>query len=387
MVIGVGVGMLIGEKAEAIKFLGDVFIKLLLMAAIPLVFFNLLAGLTAMGDVHTFGKIGVKVLGFYLITTTMAMSLGIAVMSWLKAGVGMTLTEEVPENIGVMPKLGELFMEMIPQNIFRSFAEGNLIQIVIFAVILGIVTLMMPMEKKDQIEKAYQMLAELMRKMVDLIMYLAPICLGALAAYTAGTYGSKVIGPLAKFIGGIYLAQLLMVVFYLLLLQGIGKTSASWFLNQTTPLYATTVATCSSLASLVVALDIAGKRLKLPESIYTFTLPLGAQFNKDGTSIMLTGILIFSAQAAGIHFETLELIQIVLVGLVLSEGSSGIPGGGLVIAMIFAQAFHLPLEIVAIVGGIYRLIDMGNTTVNCMGDLVGTILVSRMEGKWSFSKQ
>ncbi len=382
MVIGVVIGWLMKEQAEIFKPLGDVFIKLLLMAAIPLVFFNLLAGLTAMGDVKTFGKVGIKVLAFYLVTTSMAMAVGIVIMSWLRAGEGMTLSETPPENIGAMPNLGDLFMEMIPSNIFESFANGNLVQIVIFAVILGIVTLMMPEDKKSKLEKGYQLLAELMRKMVDVIMYLAPVCLGALAAYTVGIYGAQIFGPLAKFIGGIYLAQFLMVCFYMFLLLGLSKTSPIWFLKKTAPLYATTVATCSSLASLVVSMNIAGKKLKLPESIYSFTLPLGAQFNKDGTSIMLTGVLIFTAQATSVHFDLPELLQIILVGLILVEGSGGIPGGGLVVAMIFAQAFNLPLEIVAIVGGIYRLIDMGNTTVNCMGDMVATTIISRMDRGW-----
>lgn len=384
MIIGVVFGLIFKDLAIDLKPLGDIFIRLLLMAAIPLVFFNLLAGLTAMGDVQTFGKVGIKVLAFYLFTTTMAITVGIALMSWLNAGQGMKLTEEVPDNIGAMPNLGQLFLDMIPENIFQSFAEGKLIQIVIFAVLLGIVTLVMPESKKKQLEKGYQLLAELMRKMVDVIMRLAPLGLGALAAYTIGAYGSKVFGPLALFIGGIYLAQFIMVIFYMMLLYFFGKVPPKWFLQKTASLYATTVATCSSLASLVVSLDIAGKKLKLPESIYSFTLPLGAQFNKDGTSIMLAAVLIFTAQAAGIQFELSELLQIVIVGLVLVEGSSGIPGGGLIIAMIFAQAFNLPLEIVAIVGGIYRLIDMGNTTVNCMGDLVGTILISKVEKNWKY---
>jgi len=151
------------------------------------------------------------------------------------------------------------------------------------------------------------------------------------------------------------------------------------FLTKTAPLYATTAATCSSLASLAVSLDIAERRLNLPRSIYSFTLPLGAQLNKDGTSIMLAGVLLFTAQAAGIDFSLASQVTIVLIGLVLSEGSGGIPGGGLVIALIFVQAFNLPLEIAALVGGIYRLIDMSSTTVNCMGDLVGTVIVAHSE--------
>ena len=119
--------------------------------------------------------------------------------------------------------------------------------------------------------------------------------------------------------------------------------------------------------------------MKLPEAIYSFTLPLGAQLNKDGTSVMLSAILLFTAQAAGVEFNIASSIAILLIGLILSEGSSGIPGGGLVAALIFVQAFQLPIEIAAIVGGIYRLIDMGSTTINCMGDMVGTVLVAKSE--------
>jgi len=123
------------------------------------------------------------------------------------------------------------------------------------------------------------------------------------------------------------------------------------------------------------------EKIKLPRSVYSFTLPLGAQINKDGTSIMLTAVLVFTAQAAGIDFSLTQMATILLVGLLLSEGSGGIPGGGLVIALIFVQAFNLPLEIAAIVGGIYRLVDMGNTTINVMGDMVGTAIVSHSESR------
>jgi Na+/H+-dicarboxylate symporter len=213
-------------------------------------------------------------------------------------------------------------------------------------------------------------------------MYLAPLCLGALAAATIGEYGSKIMGPLLKFIGGVYTAQILMIFFYMLLLYFIGKVSPLWFLKKTSTLYYTTIATCSSLASLAVSLKIAETKLQLPKKIYGFTLPLGAQFNKDGTAIMLSAVLIFTAQAVGWQLTLFDIIQVIIVGLIVVEGSGGIPGGGLVVAMIFAKAFNLPLEVVAVVGGIYRLIDMGNTTVNCMGDLVGTVLISKQESKW-----
>jgi Na+/H+-dicarboxylate symporter len=150
------------------------------------------------------------------------------------------------------------------------------------------------------------------------------------------------------------------------------------FLAETGPLWATTAATTSSLASLSVSLEMA-EEIRLPRSLYSFTLPLGAQLNKDGTSVMLGAVLLFTAQAAGVEFAPAALVSVLLIGLLLSEGSGGIPGGGFVIALIYVQAFNLPIEVAAIVGGIYRLVDMGNTTINVMGDMIGTSLVAASE--------
>ena len=172
-----------------------------------------------------------------------------------------------------------------------------------------------------------------------------------------------------------------MMLFYMLLLIVVARRSPIKWLKTTAPLYATSATTCSSLASLVVSMNIAEKKLHIPKKIYSFTLPLGAQLNKDGTAIMLVTVLLFTAQSAGIEFTLAEQVTIVLIGLVLSEGSGGIPGGGMVIALIFVEAFNLPLEIAGIVAGIYRLIDMGGTTINCMGDLVWTTALSDIEDR------
>jgi len=254
-------------------------------------------------------------------------------------------------------------------------------QIVVFAVFLGITTMVMPREPREFLQKAYNVIARLFREMVNLILYVSPLGIGALAAATVGQYGSAVFGPLAVFIGGVWGAHAVMIIIYLAAFMFFTRKSPLTFLKQTAPLYATTAATCSSLASLVVSLDVAEKRVKLPRSIYSFTLPFGAQMNKDGTSIMLIGVLLFTAQAAGVEFSLGSQITIVLIGLLLSTGSGGIPGGGLVVALIFVKAFNLPLEIGAIIGGIYRLIDMGGTTINCMGDMVGTVIVAHFENK------
>jgi Na+/H+-dicarboxylate symporter len=291
----------------------------------------------------------------------------------------MQLREEVDAEFGRVPEVADVFLTLIPENVVEAFATGQVAQVVVFAIFLGVATLFLPGESRDFLSRAYGAFADVLRKLVGIILYVAPIGIGALTAATVGRYGATIFGPLGLFVGGVWLAQAIMVMVYMALLVVFTRRSPVGFLKQTGPLYATTAATCSSLASLTVALDIAENRLKLPRSIYSFTLPLGAQLNKDGTAIMLAGVLLFTAQAAGVDFSLAQQVMIVLIGLVLSEGSGGIPGGGLVIAMIFVQAFNLPLEIAAIVAGIYRLIDMGSTTVNCMGDMVGTMIVANSE--------
>jgi Na+/H+-dicarboxylate symporter len=379
MVLGVALGALAGERATVLQPLGDLFIRLLMMTVIPLVFFNLLAGLTSLTDVRALGRLGGKILLYYLFTTVLALTLGMTVMHLLKPGAGWQLTEEVDTTLGQVPSVTDVFLGLVPSNVFEALSTGNVAQIVVFAIFLGVATLFLPDASRGSLQKAYALVAEVFRKLVGMIMYFGPIGIGALTASTVGQYGSVIFGPLAVFLGGVWGVQAIMVAVYLALLVTFTRYSPVRFLKKTGPLYATTVATCSSLASLAVALDVAEERLELPRSVYTFTLPLGAQLNKDGTAIMLAGVLLFTAQAAGVEFTLASQLSMLLIGLVLTTGSGGIPGGGLVIALIFVEAFHLPLEIAAIVGGIYRLIDMGSTTINCMGDMVGTMIVAHTE--------
>jgi Na+/H+-dicarboxylate symporter len=378
MVLGSVLGAALGERIIVIQPIGDLFIRLLVLAAIPLVFFNLLAGLTALTDVRTFGRLAGKIMSYYVVTDVVALSLGIGAMALLRPGVGVQLTEQVEGTVGTVPSIAEVLLGMVPTNVFQAFAEGNVVQLVVVAVLLGIATLMLTGATRDRLAEAYSDLAGLFRRLVDLILVVAPVGIGALMAVTVGRYGAALLGPLTKFLLGVYAAQLIVFVGYVVLLRTFTERSPSRFLRETGPLWATTAATTSSLASLSVALEMAEK-IRLPRALYSFTLPLGAQLNKDGTSVMLGAVLLFTAQAAGVEFDAASFLSILFIGLLLSEASGGIPGGGFVIALIYVQAFNLPIEIAAIVGGIYRLVDMGNTTINVMGDMVGTSLVAHSE--------
>ncbi len=378
MVVGGVLGAALGDRVDAVEPVGDLFIRLLILAAIPLVFFNLLAGLTALSDVRTFGRLAGKIVGYFVTTDLIALSIGLGAMAILRPGVGMRLTQAVEGPVGTVPAVTDILLGMIPRNVFEAFTQGNVVQIVIVAVLLGVATLAMTGAARDRLVLAYGDLATLFRRLVDLILIGAPVGIGALMAVTVGRYGAGLVGPLARFLLGVYAGQILVLLGYMTLLRLFTDRRPGPFLKDAGPLWATTAATTSSLASLSVALETAG-RIGLPRSLYSFTLPLGAQLNKDGTSVMLGAVLLFTAQAAGVDFSPASIFTILLVGLLLSEGSGGIPGGGFVIALIYVQAFNLPIEVAAIVGGVYRLVDVGNTTINVMGDMVGTALVAHSE--------
>ena len=378
MVVGAALGAFLGEQVEVIQPIGDLFIRVLVLAAVPLVFFNLLAGLTALSDVRIFGRLAGKIMSYYVITDLVAISLGIGAMAILRPGVGMQLSEQVEGPVGAIPSVTEVLLGMVPTNVFQAFSEGNVVQLVVISVLLGVATILIGGTAGQRLANAYQDLARLFRKLVDLILLIAPVGIGALMAVTVGRYGTQLVGPMTKFLLGVWTAQFVVFLGYMMLLRFFTSRSPGRFLRDTGPLWATTAATTSSLASLSVGLEVAEK-ISLPRAVYSFTLPLGAQLNKDGTSVMLGAVLLFTAQAAGVEFAPAAFLTILLVGLLLSEGSGGIPGGGFVIALIYVQAFNLPIEVAAIVGGIYRLVDMGNTTVNIMGDLIGTSIVAESE--------
>ena len=384
MLAGVVLGAALGERVATIQPLGDLFIALLVLAAVPLVFFNLLAGLTSLADTRTLGRLAGKTLGYFLTTDLIALSLGLGAVALLRPGEGMQLTEPAADAVsgpvGDAPSVGEVLLDMIPTNIFRAFADGNVVQLVVLALLLGVATMALGDGPRTRLATLFEDAARLFRRLVHMILWIAPVGIGALVAVTVGRYGADLIGPMARFLAGVWGAQIVIVTGYMLLLRFFTDHRPWPFLRSTGSLWATTAATTSSLASLSVGLELA-RRLGIPRGVFSFVLPLGAQLNKDGTSVMLTAVLLFTAQAAGVTFSPADFVTIMLLGLLLSHGTGGVPAGGFVVALIYVQALNLPIEVAAIVGGIYRLVDMSNTTVNIMGDMVGASLVARSEAR------
>jgi Na+/H+-dicarboxylate symporter len=378
-VLGAAVGFTLGPSAGIFEPLGDLFIRLLMMASIPLIFLNLLTGFSGFPDTSGVGRIAVRIALYFVLTTLTALGLGLLFVHLFEPGVGFELRGEVPDNFGKLPDAREVLLGMVPRNAFAAFAEGRVTQVVVFAVLLGLAVRALPASQRSRVHEGCELLTSLMRRLVELILIVAPLGVAALAAVMAGRHGADMAVSLAKFATSVWTAQAALVGMYLLLLYVLAGKRPVQFLRESYPVIATAAATASSLATLPVSLDVAEKRLRLPRHVSAFVLPLGAQLNKDGTSVFLSAVLLFTAQAAGVELGITQIILILLIGLLLSEGSNGVPGGGLVIAFIFVEAFHLPVEIVAMVAGIFHLIDVGNTTINCVSDLVAAVLVAHYE--------
>ena len=218
MGLGIVAGILFGNDAEVVQPIGDLFIRLLFMSAIPLVFFNLIAGVTSLANFTTLGRLGFKTLLYYSATTSIALCVGLLMASIMQPGIGIQLSEPVSTSFGTVPEISELILRLFPSNIFDAFSQGNIVQVVVFALFLGVTTLLLPEGQKEGIQEAFALLASLFRALVGLILRFAPIGVGALAAATVGTYGGAIFGPLAKFIISIWSAQMIMVVAYMIVL-------------------------------------------------------------------------------------------------------------------------------------------------------------------------
>ncbi len=200
MVLGGVVGFFVGEPATAVQPLGDLFIKLLIMAAVPLIFFNLLAGMTGLADLKAFRRLLIKTFVFYGATTILAMTAGLSVISLVKPGLGMELTSNIDSSVDDIPIPVEILVGLFPENVFAAFASGNVSQIVVFSIFLGIATVLLPTDKRKTLSNGFALIAELLRMLVNIIMRFGPIGIGALAAATLGQYGSQIFGPLSFFI-------------------------------------------------------------------------------------------------------------------------------------------------------------------------------------------
>lgn len=378
MLIGVALGIVFGEKMQKIQVFGTLFLNLLKMACIPLIIVNLISGISSLEDPKMFGRVGIKIMIYYMFTTVLAAVWGIAGGMIMKPGMGLTLSTPYAGDLSEVPNLVDTLVGMVPSNIFKALSEGTLDQIVVFSAFAGVAVLMCKDEDRKKLSSTFSSLANMFNRLVGIVMGYAPFGVCALISCVVGVYGKSMFGPALKYI--IAMAICFFVhwsIYFLILFVTTGEKPLA-VIKESMKLVAITCSTSSSLAAVPVNMECAEK-LNCSRSIFGFTIPLGSQMNKDGNAIMMTMSLLFAAQAANISLSLPTLINATIIALLLTTGAGGIPGGALVTIAIIIDAFSLPVDVVAIISGVFFILDLLNTTLNCYGDLIGTIIVDRSE--------
>lgn len=381
LVLGVVVGMLYKPGALALAPVGALFLNAIKMLIVPLVFISLVAGITAMSDSAKLGRISVKTIAIYLITTAFAVSIGLAFGTLFSPGEGMHMVASGSAEAKPAPSLVQILVGLVPTNPVTAFAEGNILQIIVFAIALG-VSMNLVGEKAAPAIRLFDSLAEVLYKLTDLVMRFAPIGVFALIAGVVASHGIEVLLPLAGVIGVIYLASIAhMLLVYGSLIGGLARLSPLRFFRGIAPALAVAFSTSSSSGTLPVSIECARKNLGVSQGVAGFVLPVGATINMDGTAIYQGVLALFIAQAFGIDLSAGQYLMIILTATLASVGTAGIPGAGLIMLGLVLSSVGLPLEGVALIAGIDRILDMARTTVNVTGDLMTTTLVARSENE------
>ncbi|XAW87477.1 dicarboxylate/amino acid:cation symporter [Vibrio sp. CDRSL-10 TSBA] len=380
MVAGIIVGALMGPSAALLKPIGTLFINAIKMLIVPLVFCSLIVGITSMKDTRKMGRIGVKAVVLYLGTTAVAIAIGLGLSALLEPGAGLNMVAKDLDDAGKSaPPLVQTLLAMIPQNPVNALAAGNILQIIVFAVGLG-VSLVLVGEKGEPAVKLFESLAEAMYKLTELVMKLAPYGIFGLMAWVAGTYGLDVLLPLIKVIGAVYLGALIHVlVFYSGVLSLLGRLNPIKYLRAITNPAAVAFTTSSSSGTLPATIKASRQDMGVSEGVSSFVLPLGATINMDGTALYQGVCALFIAQAFGIDLQTSDYLTIILTATLASVGTAGVPGAGLIMLSLVLSTVGLPVEGLAIVAGIDRILDMARTTINVCGDMMVAVLVAKSE--------
>lgn len=361
--------------------LGQIFISSLKMLVVPLVFVSLICGTSALSDPSKLGRLGAKSVGLYILTTAIAITL--AIMGGILVGPGesMNLVTETNYAAKEAPSLSEVIVNMFPSNPINSMAQGNMLQIIVFAVLLGI-AMAMTGDAGKRLAAFFEDINTVIMRLVTIIMNLAPYGVFVLMAKLCATIGVSTILGLAK-----YFVLVLVVLFihglvtYPLLLKAFAGLNPVILMKKMRDAAIFAFSTSSSSATLPVTMETAQNKLGVGKSVSSFTLPLGATINMDGTAIMQGVATVFIAQVYAVDLTAGDYIMVVLTATLASVGTAGVPGVGLIMLAMVLQQVNLPVEGIALIIGVDRLLDMTRTAVNITGDCTVATIIAKSEGE------
>ncbi|WP_372995264.1 dicarboxylate/amino acid:cation symporter [Lutispora sp.] len=384
LLIGIVVGLFMQGMPDAannyIKPFGTLFLNLIKLIVVPLVLASLVVGTTGLGDIKKIGRIGGKTLAYYLLTTAFAVIIGLILANVLNVGGGYTIPVGATQEAQEAPKFIDTLLNIIPTNPIKALVDGNMLQIIVFALMLG-GSIMAVGEKAESLKRGFESLAETMYKMTAAIMQFAPYGVFALIVPVVAVNGPSVLLPLLKVILIVYFGCILhMALVYSSTLKVLGKFSPIEFFKKVSPASLFAFTTASSSSTLPITMKCTDE-MGVSKSISSFVLPLGATINMDGTALYQGVCAFFIAQISGVDLTIGQQITVVLTATLASIGTAGVPGAGFIMLTMVLQAVGLPLEGLALIAGIDRILDMARTSVNVTGDAACAVVVAASENE------
>ncbi len=383
MIFGSIFGLFFGETMCQFKFIGTAWLNSIKMIMVPLVFTIMMLAVGRQNNAQTLGRVALRIVVYYGITTILASIIGITVATVFKPGVGLTMDGLESSELGTAAEVTAtgFISDMFSSNMFQSFTNGKMMQVIVIALLLGAALLLMPASaEKKLLIKVLEAANDLIYKYIYLIMKFAPIGVFFLIADSFGMYGAKIFGSMAKLIGSIWFSLLVQVILvYGTALMAFAHINPFTYIKKTASLWGFTIATCASSAAVPISIDISQKEFKVDKSVADFCIPLGAQINYDGATIMISCVLVLIMQMNNMPADFMTLMRMVLVASLVASSGGGIPGGSMIKLLIVAETLGLPTAFIGVVTAFQRLTEMGTSSANSLGDLAGTICVDRME--------
>jgi proton glutamate symport protein len=382
MLAGAAIGHDWPEAAVKLRVLSQIFLRLIKAIIAPLLFATLVSGIASHADLKKVGRMGIKALIYFEVVTTLALVIGLAAINLSKAGVGATLPPSTGESLQVQ-KLGvsDTILHVFPENIAKSIAEGQILQVVVFSVLFGIALAMVREERRRPLLNLTDSLAETMFKFTNVVMYFAPFGVGAAIAYTIGTTGMGVLVNLAKLLLTLYVALFVVIFGVLLPTALLARVPLRRFVEAVAEPVSIAFGTASSEAALPRAMETL-EQMGVTRETVAFVMPTGYSFNLVGSTLYLSLASIFVAQVAGVHLTLGQQLLMMLTLMLTSKGVAGVSRAALVILLGTVGSFGLPVEPVFILLGIDQFMDMGRTAVNVLGNCLATVIVARWEGEF-----
>ena len=388
ILIGLALGIIAGLElgADGVAFaktwiapFGTIFMNMIKMVIVPLVFASLVIGVCSLGDIKKVGRIGLKTVAYYLVTTAFAIVIGLAFGTFFQPGAGLAMPGETAKVAAkAAPPLMQIIVNIFPTNPMEAMLKANMLQIIVFSLFIG-VGITAVGEKAEYLKRTIDGLAEVSYKIVGMIMAVAPIGVFGLITPVVAANGPAVLLPLLKVVLAVYLACLVhAVIVYGAMIKFLGNTSPIKFFKEISPASLMAFSSCSSGGTLPLTMTCAQK-LGISKEVSSFVLPLGATINMDGTAAYQGVCALFIAQLYGIDLTSGQYLTIILTGTLASIGTAGVPGAGFIMLTMILTSLGLPLEGSALIAGIDRILDMPRTSVNVTGDAAVTYLVDKSE--------